>query len=168
MPSTEIPRARQLMTTHVHAVAPEMPLAEVVAFLLKHEISNAPVIETGAGGQRHLLGFLSESDCLQALSNEMFFGNPAQPRTAAAIMKRHPVCVSPDTDVFALASMFASHGFRHLPVVEGEQFVGIVSRRDILAALDACYRDNLREGEDRRQLSEPPALTNYRFVARSV
>jgi len=164
----ELPRARDFMTTQVHTLGPETSLADVVAFLLQHRISNAPVVEADASGERRLLGFISESDCMQALSNEMFFGNPAQPRSAAAIMKRHPVCVSPDTDVFALASMFATHGFRHLPVVEGDHFLGIVSRRDILQALDAAYRDSLRNGEERRELKEPRRLTNYRFVAKSV
>jgi CBS domain-containing protein len=162
------PTAGDFMNTHVHTVAPETPLEDVVAFLLKHRISNAPVVETDSAGGRRLVGFLSEGDCLERLSNEMFFGRPSQPQTAATIMRRHPVCVTPDTDVFTLASLFATHRFRHLPVVEQDRFVGMVSRRDILRALEGYYRQMLQAGEDERQVAQWQQTINYRLLARSL
>lgn len=162
------PTARDFMNTHVHTVSPETPLEEVVAFLLKHSISNAPVVETDSAGRRRLVGFLSEGDCLEHLSNELFFGRPSQPQTAATIMRRHPVCVGPETDVFTLASLFATHHFRHLPVVDQEDFAGIVSRRDVLRALEGYYRQFLQAGEEERQLAQWQQTINYRLLARSV
>lgn len=127
-----LPKAIDFMTTRVQTVATDMSLQDVVAFLRKHEVSNAPVVTQNEAGQSMLVGFISEGDCLERLSNEVFHGNPAQPQTVGTMMKRHPVCVEPETDVFALASIFVNHRYRHLPVVEQGVLRGVVSRRDIL------------------------------------
>lgn len=159
------PRARDFMTRHVQTVTPDMSLGDVVRFMERHDISNAPVVEPDEHGNPILVGFLSEGDCLEHLSNEIFFGIPFQPQTARTMMKRHPVCVEPDTDIFALASVFVSHRHRHLPVVQEGHLLGIVSRRDILKALDAFYR----EEEENRTLKKSPRdlreVFNLRFVA---
>ena len=161
-----LPCARDFLETHVHTVTAKTPLPDVVRFLLKHEVSNTPVVEETPNGRQRLLGFLSERDCLEYLSNEMFFGSPAQPQTAETMMTRHPVCVTPDTDIFALTSVFIAHNFRHLPVVDGDEFIGIVSRRDVLLALDRYYRELLAAGEARRHLGDYGQLASMRFLVR--
>lgn len=164
MPETQhTPCARDFMTEHVCTVTPTMALADIIALLLHHRVSNAPVIDT-RDGKRRLVGFISERDCLAFLADELFFGTPSPSQTAETVMKRHPMCVTPDTELFALASIFAGHGFRHLPVVEDEELVGIVSRHDILAAMDTYYREVLAS---RERLREPPDLSlivNQRFI----
>ena len=51
----ETPCARDIMTRHVHTLEPETDLYDVAKFLLKHEISNAPVVRK-EGTKRILLG----------------------------------------------------------------------------------------------------------------
>jgi CBS domain-containing protein len=41
--------------------------------------------------------------------------------------------VGPDTDTEEAAAVMATHGFRHLPVVDGDTVIGVVSLRDILS-----------------------------------
>jgi CRISPR-associated DxTHG motif protein len=41
--------------------------------------------------------------------------------------------VGPETDTEEAAAIMATHGFRHLPVVEGETVMGVVSLRDVLS-----------------------------------
>lgn len=162
---TAVPAARDLMNKHVHTVSPDASLLDIVRMLSRHGISNAPVVETVDGVPR-LVGFLSEQDCLDHLSNEMFFGSPAQPQTARTMMRRHPVCVSPNEDAFALASIMVSHGFRHLPVVEEDRLVGIVSRCDILKALEGYYEQWLESHDLEHFPPDLRKLINLRFVAR--
>ncbi len=161
--SEPLPRAKDFMTDRVHCIGPEMPLAEIITFLEKHEISNAPVIEQ-QDNKKILLGFVSERDCLAVLANESFFGSPSPPQTAATIMRRHPVCVESDTELFALASIFASHGYRHLPVVEDGHLLGIVSRRDILKAMDTYYRTVLQEKDRERHRPDYSEVMQQRFL----
>jgi CBS-domain-containing membrane protein len=121
------------------------------------------VIEQQAD-RKILVGFVSERDCLEFLANESFFGSPSLPQTAATIMRRHPVCVQPDTELFTLASIFVSHGYRHLPVVENGELLGIVSRRDILKAMDNYCRKRLQKKDRQRHLPDYSDVMQQRFI----
>lgn len=150
------PMAADFMSSDVETVSPDSTLNEVVQFLLDRQRSNAPVVEESPGGSR-LLGFISERDCLAALSTESYFGIPSPPQTARTIMRTHPVCVSPTTEMFELASIFVNHGFRHLPVVDHECLIGIVSRRDVLKAVDEHYTQTTADIAEQRR---PPYYQN--------
>lgn len=163
IPTENPPVASDFMNRRVHVVGPDMTLREVTQFLLKHEVSNAPVVDQ-RDGNRRLVGFISERDCLAGLSNESFFGNPAPAQTAETLMRKHPMCVSPDTDLFALASIFVSHGYRHLPVTNDQELLGIVSRRDILQALDSYYSKYVDESTRDRFPPDLKQLMYHRFL----
>lgn len=163
-----IPEASDFMNRDVRTVSPDDSLEEITNFLVSHKISNAPVVEQDSSGKRKLIGFLSEQDCLEHLSNELFHGRTQQARTARIIMKTHPICVAPDTDLFSLASIFVSHGYRHLPVVEDEHLLGIVSRRDILKAIDAYYRECVIRSDEEHFPPDFTKVTNLHFFAKSL
>jgi CBS domain-containing protein len=157
------PQAKDFMNRQIQTVSPDMPLADVVSFLLKHGISNAPVVET-SGNEKLLAGFISERDCLEFLANEAFYGSPAAPQTVRTMMRMHPVCVAPETELFTLANIFVHHGYRHLPVVENNHLLGLVSRRDILQALDDYYRQKLQERDQQRNPPDVHELIHHRFL----
>lgn len=157
------PTAADFMQKRVKTISPEESLVNVIAFLQKHRLSNAPVVEQ-EGRAHKLVGFLSERDCLAALAKEAFFGGTTGCATARTIMRTHPICVAPETELFTLASIFVNHGFRHLPVVEQDRLVGIVSRRDILQAMDAHYRRTIREHNQEYFPPDVHEIVNHRFV----
>ncbi|MCA9258678.1 MAG: CBS domain-containing protein [Planctomycetales bacterium] len=159
----ETPSARDFMNTHVYTVEADASLEEVIKVLKQHRVSNVPVVDRNTNPPR-LLGFLSEADCLEHLSNELFYGMPAPQMTAETMMKRHPVCVAPDTNIFTLASVLVNHRLRHLPVVEGGGLLGIVSRRDVLKALDAYYREATQRKETARRPLDLRQIVSQRFV----
>lgn len=157
-------RAEDMMQRRVHTVTADMNLADVIASLVKHRVSNVPVVEETPAALK-LVGFISERDCLEHLSNEIFYGFPSPPQTAGTIMKRHPVCVSPDTDLFTLASILTHHGLRHLPVVCNDELLGIVSRSDVLRGLDDYYRRSLGLKDEERRPLDLHQIINHRFIA---
>lgn len=53
----------------------------------------------------------------------------------AQVMKATPICVSMDTRLEEVRNLLEKHGFHHLPVLDGEELVGIISDRDILRLL---------------------------------
>jgi len=164
-----VPSAADYMTRHVHVVMPDMQLGDVVQFLLQHEISNAPVVEK-QDQKQVLIGFISERDCLEFLSNEAFYGCPSPPQTARSIMRMHPLCVSPETELFTLASIFSSHGYRHLPVVEHGELIGIISRRDVLKAINEFHQDaiKIKSHDEQRFRPDVRKIVNLRFLAKSL
>lgn len=160
------PTARDLMEKNVKTVDPDAKLAEVVRCLLNNNVSNVPVVQE-CDGQPRLVGFISEADCMEHVANELFYGNPAPALNAQLIMKRHPVCVAPETNVFTLASIYANHRLRHLPVVENQILRGIVSRRDVLKALDTYYQDANKQRNEERNPPDVNQIINHRFIMSS-
>ena len=157
------PQASDLMTRKVKTVSPNMTLREVTKYLTSNHLTSAPVVEE-RDGKPQLVGFLSERDCLSAMAQEGYFGSPAPPQTVSTVMKRAPICVSDDLEVFALASIFIHHGFRQLPVTKEGTLLGIVTRRDVLVAIDKYYHDsNLKAGRERFR-PDTHQLVNHRFI----
>ncbi len=163
MPTQAVPTAQEIMNRQVQTVPPDMPLSDVVAFLLKNGLSNAPVVSQ-EGDRRLLLGFVSEGDCLEFLCNELVYGNPSPPQRAETIMKKHPTCVDPQADVFTISSILTNHRYRHLPVVQDGCLLGIVSRCDILKSLDKTYRDWIRTRDRERFPVDTHKIMNHRFI----
>ena len=55
----------------------------------------------------------------------------ASPRTVGAYMTRSPVTVQRSTSMAKALKLIEEHGFRHLPVLDGERLCGLVSERDL-------------------------------------
>ncbi|TWU38339.1 CBS domain-containing protein [Novipirellula artificiosorum] len=160
------PNANELMTAVPHTVTPEMRLADVIAFLVRHDLASV-LVARNENSKKELLGFISEGDCLEHLSNELFYGAPMPIQTAATIMKRHPLCVTTDTDIFALSSIFVSHNYHYLPVIDGKFLVGMVCRSDVLRLLDEYYRRWVKLREDERTSIDVHEIMNHRFLVKS-
>lgn len=158
------PRAQDVMESTVHTMTPDLTLNEAIEFLKRHKMCNAAVVEIDAEGHRVLVGFLSEGDCLEHLSNEVFFGTPAPQQTVRTMMRRHPVCIDPDMDIFTLASIFVNHRHRQLPVAQEGRLLGIVKRCDVLHALNEFYREAFKDKCSKKFPPNLQELVNHRFI----
>lgn len=58
----------------------------------------------------------------------------ALPSTVADIMSRRVVCLLEEENLESIEKGMARFGFRHLPVVDGDKLVGVVSEADFLRA----------------------------------
>ena len=90
--------------------------------LVQNRISGAPVVSSNA----HLVGIVTEFDLLLAID----YVGEAVP--IAHVMHKDVTSVRPDTSLEEARHILLDHHFRILPVVEGENVVGVVARRDIL------------------------------------
>lgn len=156
------PVVADFMTTELVTVTADMGLPEAVELLLDKKVSNAPVVKHGRRGSK-LLGLLTERDCLKFLTGEIFYGDPNI--TVESMMKHIPVCVSPETDVFTVSSIFIQQGYRHLPVVRKTLLLGVVSRRDVLRGLnDFCKLQQRKHSSELRTPDLKKILMNRRLL----
>ena len=114
---------RELMTREVLAVAPEDTLGEAAQRMADSNVGSAVVVDYG-----RLVGILTERDLLRAVAGRVH-SSEARVRDW---MTADPVTASESTPAEEAARLMLEHGFRHLPVVEGEQTLGIVSVRDVM------------------------------------
>ena len=75
-------------------------------------------------------GIFTERDVLRAVGSTV----DVQVESVASWMTEDPVTSGPDIDTEEAAGVMISGGFRHLPVVDDNRIVGIVSLRDLLSA----------------------------------
>lgn len=126
-------RVRDYMTPADKLVklAPTTEVMSAINQLVKHHISGAPVVDADG----HLVGMLSEMDCMQvgliAAEDTCVAGPVSQ------FMKTSVVSVSPDDSLTQLAQLFLTKNFRRYPVIENGHLVGQISRSDVLRAISA-------------------------------
>jgi CBS domain-containing protein len=74
-----------------------------------------------------LEGILTERDLMRAVA-----GGYSEEARVSDWMTRHPETVDADDATGHAASLMIHGGFRHLPVIQGERVVGIISIRDLM------------------------------------
>ena len=118
-------RLGDIISGKVFSVAPTASVAEAAETMVKGRVGSAMVVDGP-----WLLGIFTERDALRVAAAGL------DPTTAAVKdwMTKDPITVDPDTDSADAAAIMATEGFRHLPVVEGDSVVGVVSLRDVLSA----------------------------------
>ena len=112
----------------------DMLLLEAIDVLASHRIGAAPVIEGNA-----IVGVFSERDVIHGLRA---LGAAAFERSVSEFMSAPAVTVSRDASVIGALAIMTERRIRHLPVVEAEELVGVVSIGDLVK-----YRIGLIEAE---------------------
>ncbi|HEY1830494.1 MAG TPA: citrate synthase [Acidimicrobiales bacterium] len=114
---------RDLMTSPAVTCASSATLADAAATMHGADTGSVVVTEQGK-----VVGILTERDLLRAAAAS------ATPLTeqVGLWMTTHPDVLSPDERVDAAWSSLTAHHYRHLPVVEDGELVGVVSIRDLM------------------------------------
>lgn len=118
------------MTASLVTFGTQTDIMVAIRKLVENGISGAPVLDdTG-----HLIGMLSEKDCLKAALNAAYhceFGGKV-----ADYMSRKVITVDADASIIEVAEMFVSSPFKRYPVIRDQNIVGQISRSDVLRAID--------------------------------
>lgn len=121
----------------VNTIVPQASLTELVDALAQHRIGAMVVSSDG----RHIDGIVSERDIVRALRTEGGLPSFRESRLihldkveVSAIMTSEVTTCSPDTSIDEVMTLMTAGRMRHLPVLEDDELVGIVSIGDIVAA----------------------------------
>ena len=93
--------------------------------LADNKIGSLPVTRGGK-----VAGIMSERDIVYCLARE---GAEILDSPVERVMSTPAITVTPDVPVMSALSMMSRRRIRHLPVVEGDRLVGIVSIGDLVA-----------------------------------
>ena len=110
------------MSRDLLSVEPGLTLTEVAQRMVDKDVGAVLVME----GER-LVGILTERDVLRAVARGIDDGT-----TAADWMTRDPETLEPDESTEHAAVLMIHGGFRHLPVTENDEVVGMLSIRDLM------------------------------------
>ncbi|HWV54536.1 CBS domain-containing protein [Pseudorhodoplanes sp.] len=113
-------KGRDVMT-----IAPTATLAEATNILADRKIG--ALVVTGAGGR--ITGIISERDIVRAFAR---YGASALQMPLSEVMTRKVVTCTPTDTVAMLMERMTAGKFRHLPVMDEGNLVGIISIGDVV------------------------------------
>jgi CBS domain-containing protein len=122
-------KVRDYMTRHLVTFRSDTDLFTAINRLLEHRISGAPVVDS----QGHLIGLLSEGDCLRGILSGAYY--EAVGGVVSAYMNTEVETISPETDVIEVSERFLRGRLGRIPVVENGRLIGQISRSDVLRAV---------------------------------
>src|SRR3712207_1336043 len=117
-----MPVAREHMSRDLLTVAPGDRLGDVAQRMVERDVGAVLVMERDA-----LAGILTERDVLRAVAAGI-----GEDTLVSDWMTRDPETMEPDEPTLHAAVLMIHGGFRHLPLVEGDQVVGMLSIRDLM------------------------------------
>lgn len=129
---------REIMTAPALSIHREADLDEALRIMAEKKITALPVVDE----DDHLVGVLSEIDLLRRAvePDHRAHAIPVQeseplPKTVGEIMTPRPRSTTEGADVADLIRLFTTSSYKSLPVVRGDQLIGVVSRSDVIRAL---------------------------------
>jgi len=115
---------------HMITLRPDQSIHVAIATILEKKISGAPVLDE----HRHLVGNLSEKDCLRIVVDKFCHNLPVEDKKVSDYMSTKIFMFSPTTNVVEAAIEFLNSPIRRYAVVEKGVLIGEISRREILRA----------------------------------
>ncbi len=117
---------------------PEQNIHEAVKQLVEKRISGGPVVDK----RGNLVGFLSEKDCFKVMLNGAYHNHWGG--EVSDFMVTQVQTVDADMRMIEFVELFLKAPYRRYPVVKNNRLVGQISRRDVLRALLASWKDDTR------------------------
>lgn len=148
-------KAGDIMARRVVSIAPGATVLEAIELMLKNRISGLPVIDAAGA----LVGIVTEGDFLRRAETgterkrprwlEFLLGPNSlakdyirsHGRKVEEVMTRELVTVGEDAPLDEVVRIMERKRVKRLPVMRGQQLVGIVSRASLLHALATMSRD---------------------------
>lgn len=124
----------------VHSVAPSVSVADAVRVMNQHKVGSILVVDHG-----RIVGIFTERD---VLTRVVAAGRNPYATPVREVMTGNLITITAETTVERVMDIFATKRCRHLPVLQGETLLGLISIGDISRWLVDVHRS---EAEHLRQ-----------------
>lgn len=124
----------------LYSVDANRTILEAARYMMEHSIGAVPVMRDGS-----LAGILSERDIMNRV---VAVGRTPGTTAVSEVMTASPRTVDAGESIEECLFIMREFGFRHLPIVDGNEVKGLVSLRDVLT-----YQVAQIERESRRVAS---------------
>ncbi len=115
----------EIMTKDVYTTTGETPVLAAAQAMVKGRFGSAVIVAAG-----WLVGIFTERDVLRAAAS----GKDLSATPVSEWMTKDPQTATAEMESEEAAQIMAANGFRHLPVMDGKNVLGVVSLRDVMGA----------------------------------
>jgi CBS domain-containing protein len=113
----------------IWTVAPDASVFNALRVMAEQDIGAVMVVEEG-----HLIGIFTERDYARKIALQ---GKISQDTRVRDVMTSNVIYVRPEQTVEECMAIMSNRHVRHLPVVEDDRLVGMVSMRDVVRQIIA-------------------------------
>jgi CBS domain-containing protein len=117
------------MSRRLLTIEPSATLGDAAKRMVERNVGSIVVLE----GER-VVGILTERDIMRAFAADTELSAPLR-----QWMTHSPETCEPHESMEHAMTLMLHGGFRHLPIVEGDRLVGILSLRDVVGATSSDY-----------------------------
>ena len=135
-PVSQLLKQREGTLWHVR---PDDTVFSALQLLAQHEVGALVVMDGG-----RLVGIVSERDYTRKVALQ---GRNSRETKVADIMTAQVLTVTPGTGTRACMALMSERKIRHLPVVEGDTVLGMISIRDIMDDIIADHEATIAQLE---------------------
>jgi CBS domain-containing protein len=155
-------QAKDVMTHPVISISTQSSILEAVGLMLQHKISGLPVFDE----LRNLVGVVTEGDFLRRVETDTLRRRPrwielivgpgklaeeyvrASTRNVSEVMTTEVHAVSEDAPLSEIVTLMEQNRIKRVPVMRGNEVVGIVTRANLLRALINAAKQRLSSTDD--------------------
>jgi signal-transduction protein with cAMP-binding, CBS, and nucleotidyltransferase domain len=119
----------------IFAIAPEAPVLEAIKHMAERGVGALLVMR----GEQ-LVGIVSERDYARKV---ILLGHSSAQTAVSEIMSSPVLTVEPETDVFDCMRMCTDSRVRHLPVVQGNRVLGVISIGDLVKEVISAQAEQI-------------------------
>ena len=123
----------------VHHVRPDASVLDALRIMAEHDIGALVVLDDG-----HLVGIVTERDYARKI---VLKGRTSPGTLVSEIMSTRVICARLDQAVDECMAVMTAKAVRHLPVLEDDQLVGIVSIGDMVKSIIADQQFTIEQLE---------------------
>ncbi len=124
---------------HVIAVAPDATVLEAVKLMADAGVGSLVVLD-----EEKLCGIITERDYARKV---IIKGRSSESTQVAEIMSTNVFTTSSDQTVTECMERMSANSIRHLPVVEDNRVIGMISMRDLVQAIIADQQEEIEQLE---------------------
>ena len=124
----------------VISAAPDAMVFDAVRLMVEKNIGSLLIIEDG-----NICGIMSERDYLRLVTTE---GRTAHDTPVHELMTRQVVYVTPETELPEVMAIMTEKRIRHVPVMVGDELMGIVSIGDVVKQIGQNQTAQIRVLEE--------------------
>jgi CBS domain-containing protein len=109
---------------NVYSVEPTIMVIQAIELMCERNIGGLLIVENG-----HLMGIFTERDYARKL---ILKGKSSKNTPISELMTKNPFTVTPNNSIEDCMDLMTVKHIRHLPVVEGDELVGVISIGDVV------------------------------------